>query len=78
MKTAKLIVILILTLVVGIVILQNRGPVQTRLLFISVEMPQILLLFLTAVGGFFLGILVSLLTHSKTTSKADRPFENHP
>lgn len=78
MKTMKLIGILILTLAVGIVILQNRGPVQTRLLFITVEMPQILLLFLTAAGGFFLGILVALFSHSKSTLKSNQSFQNHP
>lgn len=53
MKTAKLIAILVLTVVLGIVVIQNSAPVQTRFLFITVEMPQILLLLLTAGAGFW-------------------------
>ncbi|MBE0425707.1 MAG: DUF1049 domain-containing protein [Nitrospirae bacterium] len=65
MKTAKLIGILALVLVLGIVIVQNRGPVRTHLLFITIEMPHILLLLLIAGGGFALGLLVALFNRSK-------------
>jgi uncharacterized integral membrane protein len=65
MKTTKLIGILALVLALGIVIIQNRGPVQTHFLLITVEMPQILLLLLTAGGGFALGLLVALWGKSK-------------
>jgi uncharacterized integral membrane protein len=40
------------------VILQNRAPVQTRFLFITFEMPQILLLALTALAGLVVGLLL--------------------
>jgi uncharacterized integral membrane protein len=65
MKTAKLIGILALVLVLGIVIIQNRAPVQTHFLLITVEMPHILLLLLIAGGGFALGLLVALFNRSK-------------
>lgn len=65
MKTTKLIGILVLVLALGIVIIQNRGPVQTHFLLITIEMPQILLLLLTAAGGFALGLLVALWGKSK-------------
>jgi uncharacterized integral membrane protein len=65
MKTAKLIGILALVLVLGTVIIQNRAPVQTHFLLITVEMPHILLLLLIAGGGFALGLLVALFNRSK-------------
>ncbi|MFN3480217.1 MAG: lipopolysaccharide assembly protein LapA domain-containing protein [Thermodesulfovibrionales bacterium] len=65
MKTAKLIGILVLVIVLGIVFIQNREPVRTHFLFITIEMPHILLLLLTAGGGFALGLLVALFTRSK-------------
>jgi uncharacterized integral membrane protein len=65
MKTAKLIGILALVLVLGIVIIQNREPVRTHFLLITVEMPHVLLLLLIAGGGFALGLLVALFNRSK-------------
>lgn len=65
MKTGKLIGILVLVIVLGIVFIQNREPVRTHFLFITIEMPHILLLLLTAGGGFALGILTALFTRSK-------------
>lgn len=65
MRTGKLVGILVLVIALGIVILQNRDPVRTHFLFITVEMPHILLLLLTAGGGFALGLLSALFTRSK-------------
>lgn len=65
MKTGKLIGILVLVIVLGIVFIQNRELVRTHFLFITIEMPHILLLLLTAGGGFALGILTALFTRSK-------------
>jgi uncharacterized integral membrane protein len=65
MKTAKLIGILALVLVLGIVIIQNREPVRTHFLLITVEMPHVLLLLLTAAAGFALGLLVALFNRPK-------------
>ncbi len=48
-------------LVLAIVwILQNRGPVQTRFLFVTVTMPQSALLAITPLAGIAAGMLVSL------------------
>jgi len=65
MKTAKLLGILVLVLVLGIVIIQNRAPVRTHFLLITVEMPHVLLLLLIAGGGFALGLLVALFNRPK-------------
>lgn len=60
MKRAKMIGILVLALSVGIVILQNTESVQTNILFFSFTMPRAVLLFLTALIGFIIGLLSAL------------------
>ena len=69
MKPIKLIAILILTLTLGALLIQNRAPVQTHFLMVTVEMHQILLLLLTTGGGLALGLLVALIAKSKLTPK---------
>ncbi len=60
MKRAKMIGILVLALFIGIVLLQNTESVQTKILFFSFTMPRAVLLFLTALIGFIIGVLSSL------------------
>jgi len=69
MKRAKMIGILVLALFIGIVLLQNTESVQTKILFFSFTMPRAVLLFLTALIGFIIGVLTSLLFSRK---KAER------
>lgn len=61
MKKIRLVSVLVLAILVVIVVLQNTGAVETRLLFATVIMPRALLLFTTALIGFALGILTSLV-----------------
>jgi uncharacterized integral membrane protein len=61
MKTVKLIVIVILVVILGIIIVQNREPVPTHFLLVSVKMPLILLLIITAGAGFVVGVLSALV-----------------
>ncbi|MBN1548728.1 MAG: LapA family protein [Syntrophaceae bacterium] len=70
MKKIKLVGILILICALGAVILQNRNPVQTHFLLMTLEMPHILLLLLTAGMGFALGLLVSLFSAKSSTPSA--------
>lgn len=58
-KKNKPIAILVIVCALAVVIFQNRSPVQAHFLFVTVEMPVILLLVLTAALGFILGMLVS-------------------
>ncbi len=58
MKNYRMIGILVLTCLLAVVVIQNRNQVQTHFLFITIEMPHILLLLLTAGVGFVLGFLV--------------------
>lgn len=59
MKKVKLAVLIILAIVLGVLVLQNTAPVQMRFLWITGEMSAVLLLFLTAVGGFVLGLVLT-------------------
>ncbi len=70
MDKTKLIVALLVAILTLIVVLQNTEAVQTRLLFVTVTMPRVLLLFLMLVIGFILGVVGSLYWTKKkgTTS----------
>ena len=69
MKTAKLIFFLVVSLALMLVAVQNRTSVQGHFLWFTAEVPTILLLFLTAAGGFVLGLLVALFVKSGAKSK---------
>jgi len=71
MKTVKLVFILTIILALILLVVQNTSPLQVRFLWFSAEMPAVLLLLLllTAVGGFALGILVVLFMSSGTKSR---------
>lgn len=60
MKTAKLILILILVGVMVIAVLQNTATVETRFLWIHAEAPVILLLIVSSSVGLFIGLLIAL------------------
>jgi uncharacterized integral membrane protein len=65
MRNAKLIAILVIAVLLGIIVLQNTGSVETKFLLISVKMPQVLLLLITAGAGFCLGLLVAVVGKKK-------------
>ena len=48
----------IIALLVLIIVLQNTESVRTDLLFVSITMPRAVLLFVTFVIGFLLGLFV--------------------
>jgi uncharacterized integral membrane protein len=64
MKNLKMIVIIIVSLLVLIIVLQNTQSVETKLLFITITMPRAFLLFLTFLFGFVVGS-VSIATFSR-------------
>ena len=69
MKNLKLIIMLVVAVALAAVVFQNRAPVKTHFLMITLEMPQILLLLLTVAGGFCLGLLTALTMKSKHKDK---------
>lgn len=61
MRTAKQILLIVLGGLLAVVILQNTAPVRIQFLWFSGQISTVLLLFLTAVGGFAMGVIVTLL-----------------
>lgn len=55
----------ILLLLTALIILQNSAPVETKFLFFSLVLPQALLLLLTTLIGFALGVIAVLLSGRK-------------
>jgi putative membrane protein len=60
MKRTKTIILVVLAVLAVIIMLQNTQTMETRILFITISMPRALLLFVTLMVGFGLGILVAL------------------
>lgn len=48
-----------IVLIIVIVVLQNTQPVETKLLFLKVTMPNAALLFGTLIIGFAIGVLTA-------------------
>jgi len=71
-KTAKLVSLLVLAMALVAVIFQNTSPVQIRFLWLSGEVPIVLLLLMTAVGGFVMGLIVAMLIKGGAKSKNSR------
>ena len=69
MNRFKMISITILTILGVIIILQNMETVETRLLFFTIPMPRAVLLMVTTLIGFALGILVSFFFQRKEQPK---------
>ena len=69
MKITKLIILLVLSVALIVVVAQNTAPVQARFFWLTAEIPAVVLLFLTAVGGFIMGIIVALLIKNGTKPK---------
>ncbi len=61
MKKMKLALVILFILALVLVILQNTIPVKASFLWFTGEIPLVVLLFLTTVGGFISGLLVSFL-----------------
>jgi uncharacterized integral membrane protein len=65
MRNLKLITASFLAILVAIIVVQNREPVATHVLFATVVMPHAILLFITAAAGFALGVILTLALNPK-------------
>lgn len=72
MKTIKLVIILILSFAIVLLVAQNTAPTQAHFLWLTAEVPVILLLFLTAAVGFVLGLLVALFVKGDAKAKQEK------
>ncbi|MEX2317605.1 MAG: LapA family protein [Pirellulales bacterium] len=66
----KLVLLAVVALVVVVVVLQNTQDVETRLLFITLTLPNAALLFGTLIIGFAIGVF----TAGHIVSSAKRPL----
>lgn len=77
-KKIKIIVGLILGVLCLIVLFQNTASVNTRILFINVSMPRVVLLLVATVVGFILGVIFMVLRAKKKAPRKgdDAPLNN--
>jgi uncharacterized integral membrane protein len=68
MKTMKLVLMLVVAVALATVVLQNRALIEVRFLWWTGEISAIVILLLTVVGGFILGLLTALLVKSNAKS----------
>ena len=59
MNKLKIVAIAVLALVVVIVVFQNTQAVETKLLFLTMTLPNAALLFGTLIIGFAIGVLTA-------------------
>ena len=74
MSRAKIIGVAVVTVLVLIILLQNTDTVETKLLFATIKMPRALLLFITLLVGFLVGLVTAgRMTRKPAPKEADRP-----
>jgi uncharacterized integral membrane protein len=61
MTKSRLVIAAVLALLASVVILQNAGTVETRVLFLTIPLPQAVLLLTTLLIGFALGVIVTMI-----------------
>ena len=71
MNKSKVVAIAGIALIVVIVVLQNTQAVETKLLFLTVTLPNAALLFGTLIVGFAIGVLTA--GHIVSTAKRRPP-----
>jgi putative membrane protein len=59
MKRAKIIAGAVIAALLIVIVVQNRQPVATKLLFVTVTMPRAMLLLVSILMGFVLGLLAA-------------------
>jgi uncharacterized integral membrane protein len=70
MSRWKLAAAAIVTILAIIVVAQNTQAVETKLLFVTVTMPRAILLLITLLVGFVLGVLAASRISGKPAPKA--------
>lgn len=71
MDKVRLALAALAALILIILILQNTEDVETRILFVTVVMPRAVLIAITALFGFVIGVLAAVLYSRKKERKAD-------
>jgi len=71
MNKLKVVAMAVIAVVAVIVVFQNTQAVETKLLFLTVTLPNAALLFGTLIVGFAIGVLTA--GHIVSTAKRERP-----
>lgn len=71
MDKAKLIIAAIVAAILIILILQNSDDVEIRVLFATIIMPRAVLIVITALSGFVIGVLMAMVYSRKRGQSAD-------
>jgi uncharacterized integral membrane protein len=66
MKNAKIILIILALSLAVVVALQNKQQVETKILFTTITMPRVLLLFSALTLGFLIGLITASLLRRKS------------
>jgi uncharacterized integral membrane protein len=66
MRNLKLIATSVVAILVAILVVQNREPVETHLLFATVVMPHAILIFIASAAGFALAVLLTMSLKTKS------------
>lgn len=72
-RRPRVILGVVLAVLAIIVVMQNTEDVSTRILFFSVTMPRAVLLFVTLLVGFILGMVVATRLDRETKTKPPAP-----
>jgi putative membrane protein len=74
MRTPRIIIVAVVAVLVLILIIQNTDAVETKLLFVTVTLPRAVLLGVTLVVGWLLGLITSEVIDrpSRAKAKADK------
>jgi len=65
-RLVKLLLLMILIIALVAIVIQNQDSWRVDFLWMSGEMPAVILLFLTAAAGFIAGVTVALLAKHGT------------
>ncbi|MCZ6834601.1 MAG: lipopolysaccharide assembly protein LapA domain-containing protein [Planctomycetota bacterium] len=74
MSTFRLVALTVILVIAAITIVQNTQPVETKFLFLSFTMPRALLLMLTLLIGYVLGL--STAVYFSSTQRKKKLNEN--
>ncbi|MGM0640472.1 MAG: lipopolysaccharide assembly protein LapA domain-containing protein [Thermotogota bacterium] len=69
MKKFKLTIIIIVSVLLFLLIVQNTNKVQTSFLWFKGEISLIVLLLITTIGGYIVGLLTSILNKRNKNKK---------
>ncbi|HUW20057.1 MAG TPA: LapA family protein [Sedimentisphaerales bacterium] len=72
MKRVKITIAIVVSLLALIIVLQNTQMVETRLLFFTIAMPRALLLIVTFLVGFAMGVISASLLTGKSAATDKR------